>query len=66
MGTIIIKVPENIERKFTVDNMDIIKEFLEKLERKEKIEFLKKNLDKVLGKVEVEDVTEEEVYLQGD
>jgi len=66
MGTIIIKVPENIERKFTIDNMDIIKEFLKKLERKQKIEFLKKNLDKILGKIEVEDVSEEEMYLQGD
>ena len=56
MGTIIIKVPEDIERKFTIDNMDIIKEFLKKLERKQKIEFLKKNLDKILGKIEVEDV----------
>jgi len=66
MGTIIIKVPEDIERKFTIDNMDIIKEFLKKLERKQKIEFLKKNLDKILGKIEVEDVSEEEMYLQGD
>ena len=40
------------------------KNLIQKLEEEEKLKFLKSNIDKVLGTVEIDEATEEELYLQ--
>ncbi len=64
MGEIIIKVPGDIKEVFEIDEISQTKpNKVEKLiEKIEHYNFVMKNLEKVLGSVEVEDVKEEDMY----
>jgi antitoxin component HigA of HigAB toxin-antitoxin module len=64
VGEIIIKVPGDIKEVFEIDEISQTKpNKVEKLiEKIEHYNFVMKNLEKVLGSVEVEDVKEEDMY----
>ena len=67
MGEIIIKVPEDIKE---VINLKLpynkVKETLENLEKKEKAKLALEIVRKYKGTVKIENVSEEEIYMQGD
>ena len=75
MGKIVIEIPESNNYIFDVTKADekdlnfILKELkkIERLiERRKAQKYLVKNADKVIGKLEIEETTDEELYLQGD
>jgi len=67
MGEIIIRVPEDIKE---VINLKLpynkVKETLENLEKKEKAKLALEIVRKYKGTVKIENVSEEEIYMQGD
>ena len=75
LGKIVIEIPESNNYILDVTKADekdlnfILKELkkIERLiERKKAQKYLVKNADKVIGKLEIEETTDEELYLQGD
>ena len=75
MGKIVIEIPESNNYILDVTKADekdlnfILKELkkIERLiERRKAQKYLVKNADKVIGKLEIEETTDEELYLQGD
>ena len=75
LGKIVIEIPESNNYIFDVTKADekdlnfILKELkkIERLiERRKAQKYLVKNADKVIGKLEIEETTDEELYLQGD
>ena len=75
MGKIVIEISENNDYVLDVTKADekdlnfILKELkkIERLiERRNAQKYLVKNADKVIGKLEIEETTDEELYLQGD
>ena len=75
MGKIVIEIPESNNYIFDVTKADekdlnfILKELkkIERLiERRKAQKYLVENADKVIGKLEIEETTDEELYLQGD
>ena len=75
MGKIVIEIPENNDYVLDVTKADekdlnfILKELkkIERLiERRKAQKYLVENADKVIGKLEIEETTDEELYLQGD
>ena len=75
LGKIVIEIPESNNYILDVTKADekdlnfILKELkkIERLiERRKAQKYLVKNADKVIGKLEIEETTDEELYLQGD
>ena len=75
MGKIVIEIPESNNYILDVTKADekdlnfILKELkkIERLiERRKAQKYLVENADKVIGKLEIEETTDEELYLQGD
>jgi len=66
MGEIIIKVPEDIHETITITNEENLEELNQIFEVLKNKLFLRKNMDKFLGKFEIEEVSDEELHLQGD
>ena len=75
MGKIVIEIPESNNYILDVTKADeknfnfLLKELrkIERLiERRKAQKYLVKNADKVIGKLEIEETTDEELYLQGD
>jgi len=71
MGEIIIKVPGDIKEVFAVEDKDLdIRDFKKKvnriIKRLENLLFLTYYYPKLKHSIEVEEVTEEEMYLQED
>ena len=75
MGKIVIEIPESNNYILDVTKADekdlnfILKELkkIERLiERSKAQKYLVENADKVIGKLEIEETTDEELYLQGD
>jgi hypothetical protein len=75
LGKIVIEIPENNDYVLDVTKADekdlnfILKELkkIERLiERRKAQKYLVENADKVIGKLEIEETTDEELYLQGD
>jgi hypothetical protein len=68
MGEIIIKVPGDIKEVFEIKEGETIPidKIIKKLEKLNDITFLQTYFPKVKHSVEVEEVTEEELHLQGD
>ncbi len=67
MGEVIIKVPEDVKE---VIDLGIpykrVKEKIEELEKEERIKSMIEFFQKYKGSVEIGDVKEEDIYLQGD
>ena len=67
MGEIIIKVPEDIHEVIDLGlPYKEVKENIKKLERIKLIERALEIIEKYKGTVKVEDISEEELHLQGD
>ena len=75
LGKIVIEIPESNNYILDVTKADekdlnfILKELkkIERLiERRKAQKYLVENADKVIGKLEIEETTDEELYLQGD
>jgi hypothetical protein len=75
LGKIVIEIPESSNYILDVIKADekdlnfILKELkkIERLiERRKAQKYLVENADKVIGKLEIEETTDEELYLQGD
>jgi len=67
MGEIIIKVPGDVKEVFELNlPYNEIKEGLKKLEMKKEINRALQILEKYKHKIEFEEVSEEELHLQGD
>ncbi len=67
MGEIIIKVPEDVHEVIDLGlPYNKVKEILENLERRKKAKLALEIVRKYKGTVKIEDVSEEEIYMQGD
>ena len=67
MGEIVIKVPEDVHEVIEVElPYNKIKEKLKEIEREERAKLALEILRKYKGTVKIEDVSEEEFYMQGD
>ena len=67
MGEIIIKIPENVHEVIELDlPYNKIKEKLEKFKKEEKAKLALEILRNYKGTVKIENVSEEEIYMQGD
>ena len=70
MGEIIIKVPGDVREEFTLGvttNAEDLKENIEKITRRLKnLLFLTFYFPKIKHSIEIEETSEEEMYLQGD
>jgi len=65
MGEIIIKVPEDVHEviDLTEKGMEDLESIVKRIKSKL---YLKKNVEKYIGKFDLEDTNEEELHLQGD
>ena len=63
MGEIIIKIPEEIKETIEINlPYSEIKKKIEELKKEEKLKFLKRFTDKYLGKLDIPEIKEDELY----
>jgi len=67
MGEVVVKIPEDIHEVIEVDlSYNKIKEKLEEMVKEERAKIALKILREYKGTVKIEDVSEEDLHMQGD
>ncbi|SMP11830.1 hypothetical protein SAMN06265339_0987 [Desulfurobacterium pacificum] len=67
MGEIVIKVPGNVKETLEIEkNQQTVKEFLRKLKLIEDVLFLQEHYPEVNNAVEIPNISEEDLIIQGD